>query len=141
MRLDEITIDDAGGAASASHTVRAEDPHLRDHFTGFPILPGVLMLEAMVETARRLLARRDPALARAVLGTVRATKYGAMVPPGATLRVEVALTSEPTVGVYEFKGVGMVLDPGDVSHPNPRTAVSGRFSLRSIGQNERDGRD
>ncbi len=132
MRLDYITIDAAGARAVASHTVRAADPHLRDHFAGFPILPGVLMLETMVETARRLLAERDPTLARAVLGGVRAMKYGAMVPPGSTLSVEVNLSAEPGPGVYEFKGVGTVRDAGDAADAEPRTAVSGKFTLRRM---------
>lgn len=111
--------------------MRSQDAYLADHFSGFPILPGVLMLEAMVEAARRLLAQRDPSLGRHVLGRARAIKYGAMVRPGRSLEVEVALHAEPEPGVFEFRGVGTVAEPGE---PEPRTAVSGRFTLRPIRQ-------
>ena len=42
-------------------TVSNAEEYLLDHFPGFPVLPGVLMLETMVQAARRLLAAKDPA--------------------------------------------------------------------------------
>ena len=107
--------------------VRPDEPCFRDHFPTFPILPGVLMLETMVQAARRLIARDHPG--RFVLGGVRAVKYGAMVKPGMTLRVEITQTG--TGPEHAFKGKGLALGAGTDPADAP-TAVSGRFTLRPV---------
>ena len=129
ITLEDLSINADAGRITAVHPVRPDDEYLSDHFAGFPILPGVLMLETMVEAARRLLMERDPALGRHVLGRARAVKYGSMVRPGRSLRVEIDLHAEPEPGVYEFRGVGTVADPDE---PEPGSTVSGRFTLRPI---------
>ena len=42
---------------AAKHVTIAEE-YLADHFPGFPVLPGVMILETMVQAARLLLERR-----------------------------------------------------------------------------------
>jgi 3-hydroxyacyl-[acyl-carrier-protein] dehydratase len=115
------------------HVSQAEE-YLQDHFASFPVLPGVLMLEAMVQAARRLVDDRQRAGAPPlVLGRVRALKYGQFVAPGSSLRVEVALLKAGDDGIYEFKGEGVVVRPGPASSgAEPETAVSGRFTLRPL---------
>lgn len=115
------------------------DEYLRDHFPTFPVLPGVMMLEAMTESARRLLTRRDPDHARLVLGRVRAVKFGAMVRPGHTLRIEVMLLGDGEAddsGAYTLRGIGHVLeadvDPAPAPDASARAAVFGRFSMRPV---------
>lgn len=112
----------------AAHVVRPETEYLQDHFPTFPVLPGVMMLEAMAQAARRLLQERDPAAGRVVLSGVRALKYGGMVRPGETLVVDVSVHKAGDAGEYDFKGVGSVLSDGGES----RTAVSGRFTMRPV---------
>ncbi|MEX2217466.1 MAG: hypothetical protein WD749_01795 [Phycisphaerales bacterium] len=111
--------------------VSAAEEYLQDHFPTFPVLPGVLMLEAMVQAARRLAEAHpahDPAGPPLVLGRVRALKYGRFVKPGSTLRVEVSLVRPPEGGLWDFKGEGRVLDPR--APGDPPLAVSGRLTLR-----------
>jgi 3-hydroxyacyl-[acyl-carrier-protein] dehydratase len=107
--------------------VTAGEEYLADHFPGFPVLPGVMMLEAMVQAARRLVERARPG-APWVLGRVRALKYGRFVRPGATLRVEVT-AAEPGDAGMEFRGEALVLEPESPDRP---VAVSGRFTLRPV---------
>jgi 3-hydroxyacyl-[acyl-carrier-protein] dehydratase len=112
--------------------VSAAEEYLQDHFPTFPVLPGVLMLEAMVQAGRRLLEARfgqsGPPL---VLGRVRALKYGRFVKPGASLRVEVTLGKALETDGFDLKGEGLVIEPGwPASEPLP-VAVSGRFFLRA----------
>src|SRR4051812_31643622 len=107
------------------------DDYLEDHFETFPVLPGVLMLECMVQAARKLAQSRpdlDPAAPPLVLGRVRALKYGRFVRPGADLRVEVSLIHDPRDNTWDFKGEGVVIEPR--AGAEPAVAVSGRFSLR-----------
>jgi len=110
------------------HVSSAEE-YLQDHFPTFPVLPGVFMLEAMAQAARELLVRRDPALGRCVLGEVRNLKYGAMVRPGESLRVEVELLSgaPDDSGGWAFKGVA-IKQPAAGERP----AAGGRFTLRPL---------
>lgn len=112
--------------------VTMAEEYLQDHFPSFPVLPGVLMIESLVQAARRLLAERDPALGRHVLGSVRALKYGGFVRPGDTLRIEVTLAREEAEGVFAFKGQGLVVGPGAVDLTDAPTAVGGKFTLRPL---------
>lgn len=105
--------------------VTAGEEYLQDHFATFPVLPGVMMLEAMVQAARRLAGGREPL----VLGRVRALKYGRFVRPGATLRVEVSVGKPPANGEWDFRAEATVIEPGSVERP---VAASGRFALRPI---------
>jgi 3-hydroxyacyl-[acyl-carrier-protein] dehydratase len=115
--------------------VSAAEEYLQDHFATFPVLPGVMMLEAMVQAARRLAEAQGlgPAETPLVLGKVRALKYGQFVKPGAALRVEVTL-GKAEGDSLDFRGEGRILEPGRElpPHQEPPTAVSGRFSLRPL---------
>lgn len=113
------------------HVTSAEE-YLQDHFPTFPVLPGVMMLEAMVQAGRRLCD--DPAApSPLVLGRVRALKYGRFVRPGATLRVEIERLKDPGDGTFDLRGEVKVLDPSDKAGDAsaPATAASGRFVLRA----------
>jgi 3-hydroxyacyl-[acyl-carrier-protein] dehydratase len=108
--------------------VSLAEEYLGDHFPGFPVLPGVLMVEAMVQAARMML--RDRAAGqRLVLGEVKAIKFGNMVRPGERLEVEVTLTSANDDGSFTCRGTGRVRR---VEGDSGATAVSGRFTLRPI---------
>jgi 3-hydroxyacyl-[acyl-carrier-protein] dehydratase len=113
--------------------VTAAEEYLQDHFATFPVLPGVLMLEAMVQAGRRLLEGRvTPGSLPLVLGTVRALKYGRFVKPGSSLRVEVSLLKSLDGGAFDLKGEGVVVSHTDQPGAPPPTAVSGRFTLRPV---------
>lgn len=125
LELDESRI------VTIKQVTMAEE-YLQDHFPSFPVLPGVLMIESLVQAARRLLISRDPSCSRHVLGTVKALKYGGFVRPGDTLRIEVTLAKEENDGVYGFKGQGLVVGPQCDDLSTAPTAVSGRFTLRPL---------
>jgi 3-hydroxyacyl-[acyl-carrier-protein] dehydratase len=97
----------------ALKNVTAAEEYLGDHFPGFPVLPGVMMLEALVQAGRALVSGHDsPESAAAcplVLAQVRNIRYGQMVRPGQSLRVEVTLKpgGSPTEG-WDFTGTGTV---------------------------------
>lgn len=112
---------------------RAEE-YLQDHFPEFPVLPGVFMIESLVQAARRLIEHIGGP-PRLVLGGVRAVKYGSFVRPGESLRVEVSLHKANDDGTYEFKGEGTVLRNMGSNTPisgDAPTAVSGRFTMRPV---------
>ncbi|MDP9174205.1 MAG: beta-hydroxyacyl-ACP dehydratase [Planctomycetota bacterium] len=70
--------------------VSLAEEYLADHFPTFPVLPGVLMLEAITQAAGWLLHRNSGfARSMAVLKDARNVKYGYFVAPGQSMRIEV----------------------------------------------------
>lgn len=110
--------------------ITAAEEYLQDHFPTFPVLPGVMMLEAMVQAGRALAEGRhgDPSRPL-VLGRVRALKYGRFVKPGAALRVEVSFAKPPSGGEFDLVGEALVVEPGAAAGERA-VAASGRFTLR-----------
>ncbi len=90
--------------------VSLAEEYLADHFPTFPVLPGVLMLEAATQAAGWLMHhRRNFACSMAVLAEARNVKYGHFVAPGNFLRVEVEWTKDTDTGAG-FKVTGTVGD-------------------------------
>jgi 3-hydroxyacyl-[acyl-carrier-protein] dehydratase len=90
--------------------VTLAEEYLADHFPTFPVLPGVLMLEALTQAAGWLLHHRnDFRCSMAVLKEARNVKYGRFVAPGGSLRLEVEL-NKPTGAGATFKASGTVDD-------------------------------
>lgn len=88
--------------------VSLAEEYLADHFPTFPVLPGVMMLEAVTQAAGWLLHRRyDFARSMAVLKEARNVKYGRFVAPGNFLRVDVELFKLTDTGAI-FKAIGSV---------------------------------
>jgi len=110
------------------HVSNAEE-YLQDHFPGFPVLPGVMMLEAMTQAARLLLDPDDSATAPWVLSKAKALKYGAFVRPGATIRIRMTRHSDNEDGSVDLKGTVHLLEPNAKDAPTP-IACSGRITLR-----------
>lgn len=108
----------------AIKNVTSAEEYLADHFPSFPVLPGVMMMETLVQAARLLLDQPQPL----VLAQVRNVRYGNMVRPGQALQVEVTLRNDPTQGDgqpqgWEFNGVGKV---------DGQVAVQGRFRMEPL---------
>ena len=93
------------------------EEYLSDHFPGFPVMPGVLMLEALTQAGAWLVRElEDFASSIIVLKQARTIKYGSFVEPGRQLELKVELTSyDPQDCV--FKGVGDDRRPGDGQGP------------------------
>ncbi len=92
---------------AVKHVTLAEE-YLADHFPTFPVLPGVMMLEAITQAAGWLLHhRRGFACSMAVLKEARNVKYGHFVAPGHFLRVNVELNQLTETGAT-FKATGTI---------------------------------
>ena len=80
-RVLEIT---PGKRVVALKNVTAGDPHLQGHFPGNPLMPGVLLVEAMAQTAGLLLPEGSSAL----LAQIRDARFRRPVVPGDQVRIE-----------------------------------------------------
>ena len=127
FRLIDQVVERSETRVVAVKAVTLAEEYLADHFPSFPVLPGVFMIEAMVQAARTLLPAEQ---GRFVLGGVKALRYGTFVSPGESLRVEVELKKLED-GLATFRGQGVVLAPG-IDLKDADTAVSGRFTMRPV---------
>ncbi len=119
--IDKVLEQDDDRIVAIKNVTSAEE-YLGDHFPGFPVLPGVMMLETLVQAARTLMRSVDgpPTAGHLVIAEVRNLRYAAMVRPGQALKVEVTLRKRDDDGGLEFQGLGSVDD---------EVAVQGRFRL------------
>ena len=74
--------------------VSANEPHFQGHFPGMPIMPGVLQLEAMAQTAGILVNR----VAKVAGGipyflTIDKAKFRKLIKPGDQMRIEVEMVT------------------------------------------------
>jgi 3-hydroxyacyl-[acyl-carrier-protein] dehydratase len=82
------------------------EEYLADHFPSFPVMPGVLMLETLVEAGAWLLRLSDDfAHSVVVLREARNVKYGTFMQPGKSLVVTVDV-AELAADRVTFKGKG-----------------------------------
>src|SRR5690606_5841446 len=78
---------DAGESITALKNLTSAEEYLADHFPGFPIMPGVLMVESLVQTGAWLMRYTENfAYSTILLKEVRAVKFSNFVKPGETLR-------------------------------------------------------
>jgi len=101
--------------------VTLAEEYLADHFPTFPVLPGVMMLEAITQAAGWLLHHRTKfAKSMAILKEAKNVKYGSFVAPGNFLRVEIEYLKPTDAGGATFKATGSV---------NETSALSARVEL------------
>lgn len=118
--VDRVTELEPGKSISTIKTVTMAEEYLDDHFPRFPVLPGVLMLEAMTQACAWLIRVTDDfAHSIVTLKEARNVKYGRFVRPGETL----AITAE----IKKRSGQETTFDvEGFV---NGETSLSGKLTL------------
>lgn len=88
--------------------VSLAEEYLADHFPTFPVLPGVMMLEAVTQAASWLFHHRTGfSKSMTVLREARNVKYGRFVAPGNFLEVEAELNKMTESGA-SFKASASV---------------------------------
>ena len=85
------TLDPEARTISADCTVPEASPVFEGHFPGYPILPGVLMIETMAQTGGWLVMGLLRFTRMAFLAQVKEAKMRAFVAPGQVLRTEARL--------------------------------------------------
>jgi 3-hydroxyacyl-[acyl-carrier-protein] dehydratase len=84
--IDSVVALEPNDRITATKTVAPSEDYLADHFPGFPVVPGVLMVEAMTQAAAWLIRVSEGfAHSVVVLRKARNVKYGHFVKPGQML--------------------------------------------------------
>lgn len=127
--IDRITALEPGKSITAIKNLSLAEEYLADHFPGFPVMPGVLMIEALVQTSAWWV-RHEENFARStiLLKQAKAVKFPNFVTPGRTLTIHSEFQawngSECT-----FKGTGTI---------DGATAVTAKLVLDRFNLSDRD---
>src|SRR5262249_55984809 len=127
--IDRIVALEPGRSIVTRKALSLAEEYLADHFPTFPVMPGVLMLEAMVQSAAWLVrASTDFATSLVTLEEAKNVTYKSFVSPGRVLEVRIeAVRIEPRSS--EFRGVGVC---------GEREMVKAQLRLRNANLADRD---
>src|SRR3954467_9493092 len=127
--IDRIIELQPGHSLVAIKNLSLAEEYLGDHFPGFPVMPGVLMLKALTQAGAWLIRdMEDFAHSIIVLKQAKTIKYGSFVEPGRQLQLRVELV-EPGEGGATFKGKGVI---------DGQVMVQGRITLTRYNLRERN---
>jgi len=85
--IDQILEMEPGKRIRGVKHVAPDEDYFRDHFPGFPVVPGVLLTEMMAQTAGKCLDAEDPARGRSMLARITNASFRQWVRPGETVTI------------------------------------------------------
>jgi 3-hydroxyacyl-[acyl-carrier-protein] dehydratase len=88
LLIDEVTELEPGARVVARKLVRADEWYLRGHFPGRPIMPGVLIVEAMAQTGAVAVLSQEANRGRlALFAGIDGVRFKRLVEPGDELEL------------------------------------------------------
>jgi 3-hydroxyacyl-[acyl-carrier-protein] dehydratase len=127
--IDRIVELDKGQSITTVKNLSLAEEYLQDHFPGFAVMPGVLMVEALVQSGAWLMrATEDFKYSTVLLKQAKAVKFNSFVTPGKQLRVTMK-THKWGDDECTFKGEGTV---------DGESAVSARITLSQLNLRDRN---
>ncbi len=141
--IDRIETLQPGSHIAALKALSMAEEYLGDHFPHFPVMPGVLMLEAMTQASAWLVRVTDDfAHSMVVLKEARSVKYGQFVEPGKLLHVTAEITSHSdrettlkTRGSVDGRttvGARLILERYNLQDEDPRQAATDAEIIRQM---------
>lgn len=99
LLIDKILEYDEGKSAVGVKDVTMSEDFLADHFPKFPVMPGVLQVEAMLQLASWLVFVTSGFAAKTKVVDIKGAKFSGFVRPGDKMIINVKLTSVDDEGV------------------------------------------
>lgn len=92
LLIDRVEELEVGKRAVAIKNVTVNEPFFQGHFPNYPVMPGVLIVEALAQTGAVALLSMDEYQGKiALFGGIDKLRFKKQVVPGDTLRLEVEL--------------------------------------------------
>jgi 3-hydroxyacyl-[acyl-carrier-protein] dehydratase len=113
LLVDRVLEVDGGKSIKALKNVTINEPHFVGHFPHRPVMPGVLILEAMAQSAALLAFANEGAApdnnSVIYFAGIDGARFKRPVEPGDQLIMDVTL-ERARAGIYKFKGIARVGD-------------------------------
>ncbi len=93
LMIDRILEREAGVYAKCIKNVSVNEPYFQGHFPGYPVMPGVMICEAMAQTAGVASGRTHGMSDVGILAGMNNVKFRKPVYPGDTLILEGSIDS------------------------------------------------
>lgn len=127
LLVDKVIEVEPGKKCIAIKNVTANEPFFQGHFPNYPIMPGVLIVEALAQTAGIAVALLDDYKGKlGVFAAIESMKLKKQVLPGDTLKLEAEILTN-RMGVVKARVIATVDD---------KTAAEGEIKFAMVDVNK-----
>lgn len=128
--IDKVTEVKKNQSLTAFYTLKSSEEFLKDHFNGFPVMPGVLLLESLKQAASTLLTLSE-GVKDSFYRLVNAEdiRFGQFVKPGNSLKLSVQLLKREGSFIFFEGRIDLV---NENSSGNARKALTANFALTPL---------